>query len=76
MKEVGYELPVSKKGHVDPIRQLAGEVDDVCQKSDVGQGELAKPERKLEELRLEVQLLADDYEKLTWIHAQAIAKDE
>lgn len=47
-------MPVSKRDYVHVIDQLDGEVMDCRQKFDVGWRELAKRDRKIEEINFKV----------------------
>lgn len=75
VKEVGFAVPVFKKGYVDLVYQFARVVKDACRTSGVDRGEMAKRDRKVEELSLKVQFSVDNSEKVTWLQAQVTGKD-
>lgn len=75
LKETGCGVPISEKGHVDVVYQLAREVRKSLLKSEVDRRELADRDGKIEELNLKVQLLADDSENVAWLKTQGTAKE-
>lgn len=74
-KKVGCAVPVSKKGCVKVVQQLAREVKKVRQKVEAEMGKLAESEDNSEELELRMQLVVDDFEKMARMHAQITARD-
>lgn len=55
---------VCKKGYMDLVRQFSREAVEACQKSGVDRRKLAERDKKIDELRLKLQLLVDDSPKV------------
>lgn len=60
-------VPVHKKCRVDLVPQSAGEVKEVCRKFEVYRLLLAARHEKIKKLKLKLQLLAKDSEKVARI---------
>lgn len=68
-------MPVSQKGFVDLVQQLAGEVKDARQKLEAEIRKLAELEEKSKELRLKARQMADDSQKVVRLQAQLADRD-
>lgn len=75
MKEVGFALPVLKKGYIDLVYRSAREMKKARWKSAMDRCELTKQDEKIEELNLKVQLSADERENVARIQGQVTTKN-
>lgn len=57
-------VPVTEKGYVSVIRNLASNLQVVCRGAEATTGKLVELEAKLSELHLKVQLLAKKAERV------------
>lgn len=63
-EELGCAVPIFKKGYVDLVQLSAGELKNAHRKSEAAWRELTERVGKIEDLRLNVQLKADELGKL------------
>lgn len=65
----------SKRGYVDLVQQLAGEVKAAWQRLEVERRKLSKREEKLKEMDLEVQLPVNAPQKVVGLRADVTSQE-